>query len=56
MGDMEFSKPVPNATYEVFLLDGTTEKNLNTSEYFDYIPQYQTLEISTISSYTGDYS
>jgi len=38
MTDMEFSKPVPNATYEVFLLDGTTEKNLNTSEYFDYIP------------------
>ena len=32
MNEIEFSRPVPNATYEVFLLDGSqNELDLNTS-------------------------
>jgi len=38
MNEVEFSRPVPNATYEIFLLDASkNELSLNTSQYFEYI-------------------
>jgi hypothetical protein len=57
MNEVEFSRPVPNATYEIFLLDASkNELSLNTSEYFEYIAQYESLEISTPTTYSGAFN